>query len=340
MTNNKRVLIERLNGSLEPFRSLPDAILKEDIYTETGHVDIDFMTAILKYMAEQEDVCLRVMQALSHLLRCDDVDDKKDKEDKSGVKWTAEHILQNCTFRDNTLYLPKVQLHKKSYSEAKKRIEEAGGKWNTKKQGFTFDFDAVRVCGILMQGKQCNLAQEFQYFATPDTVADRVCAKFSSLSADMTILEPSAGRGSLVRAIRRRCQDALVDCYELMPENKEFLIKEKGVVFKGDNFEDCRDRYQRIIANPPFSKNQDIKHVMKMYDLLEEGGEMSVIMSRHWQIANEKTCTDFRAWLASVDAVVEDIDQGEFKESGTAIATALVYIKKSRRLCEALAETL
>ncbi|MCR4826221.1 MAG: methyltransferase [Bacteroidales bacterium] len=328
MTNNKRVLIERLNGSIELFRSLPEDILKEDIYAETGHVDSEFMYSIVKFTAEYETLLSRVMQALTHLLGCDDVDEKKKTEDKPGAKWSVEQILQNCTFSDNMLFPPKVRLNKKSYSEAKKWIEEGGGKWNTQKQGFTFDFDAGRVCGILMQGKRCNLAQEFQYFATPDTVADRVCAKFSSLSSDMTILEPSAGRGSLVRAIRRRCPDAMVDCYELMPENKEFLIKEEGVVLKGDNFEECKDSYQRIIANPPFNKNQDIKHVLRMYDLLEPGGEMSVVMSRHWQIAHEKTCTDFRTWLASVDAVVEDIDEGEFKESGTSIATALVYIKK------------
>ena len=144
----------------------------------------------------------------------------------------------------------------------------------------------------------------------------------------MNILEPSAGRGSLVRAIRRLCPDAIVDCYELMPENKEFLSKVEGARIKGDNFDECMDIYQRIVANPPFAGNQDIKHVRRMYELLEEGGEMSVITSRHWQFASEKTCSDFRDWLSSVGAVVEEIEEGAFKESCTSIPTALIYIKK------------
>lgn len=329
MTNNKKTLIERLNGSLDDWKSLPEEILKEDIYTETGHMDTDFLTFILAYMAAQADISVRVQKALSHLLGCDDEDIQQKTNDKSGAKWPVEKILQNCTLSDNTFYPPKVQLQKKSYLEAKKWIEEAGGKWNSQKQGFVFEFDASRVCGILLQGKRCNLAQDFQYFGTPDKVADRVCAKFSSLSAGMTILEPSAGRGSLVRAIRRRCSGAMVDCYELMPENKELLAKVEGAIIKGDNFDDCSQNYQRIIANPPFTNNQDVKHVRKMYDLLEDNGEMSVITSRHWQFASEEICADFRDWLSRVGAVVEDIDEGEFKESGTGVATALLFIKKN-----------
>jgi hypothetical protein len=53
------------------------------------------------------------------------------------------------------LKLPLVQFNKKSYAEAKKWIEEAGGSWQGGKvQGFTFPFNADRVFSILHEGKR------------------------------------------------------------------------------------------------------------------------------------------------------------------------------------------
>ena len=81
----------------------------------------------------------------------------------SGEKWSPEKILQNCKYDNNQLMLPQVKLNQKSYKTVKSWIEE-GGKWNTKEQAFTFDFDADRVVEILMQGKRYNIKKEFQFF--------------------------------------------------------------------------------------------------------------------------------------------------------------------------------
>lgn len=310
--------------------TLPDEILKEDVYDETGHVDTEFLTAILKYIADRETLLLRMAQALSHLLGCDRFDDKKENtNNEEGTKWTPEEILKNCTMKDNVLYLPKVQFNKKSYNDAKKWIEEAGGKWNTSLQGFTFEFDATRVFSILNQGKRCNLKKDFQFFATPDHIADAAVSQFTTLTERMKILEPSAGRGSLVKAVRRRCPCAEVDCYELMPENVPFLEKVDGAKIVGTDFmTENVGKYDRIIANPPFTGNQDIDHVMRMYDHLNKGGEISVIVSQHWKFAEDSKSSRFRDWLKSIKANITDIDSGEFKESGTSTPTSLLWICK------------
>ena len=39
-----------------------------------------------------------------------------------------------------------------------------------------------------------------------------------------TVLEPSAGRGALIKAIHRACPSVTVECYELMPENRDFAF--------------------------------------------------------------------------------------------------------------------
>ncbi|MBQ8959497.1 MAG: methyltransferase [Bacteroidales bacterium] len=330
MTNKRETLTERLRGNLSGWKETVEEILKEDIFDEKGVVDADFALSILKSVNEAMSFAETAVNALLRMLGGSEAAPSKKKED-AGAKWTVEEILKKCELRDNVLYLPKIQLNKKAYQAVKTWIEEAGGQWSTKQQGFTFDFDAKRVCGMLLQGKRCNLKQEFQYFGTPDAVADLAVAKFSSLTVVTSVLEPSAGRGALVRAIRRRCPKAVVDCFELMPENVEFLRKEPGANVVGSDFAECVRSYDRIIANPPFSNNQDIDHVYRMWDHLNAGGEMSVIVSQHWKFASERKCEEFRKWLGDVGAETEDVDGGAFKESGTTVATTLLFIKKNRQ---------
>lgn len=329
-------LIATLHGEVASFRALPEQLRQNGIFDENGTVDSDLMTAVLAFASAQESVVNELLHTLSELLGPDIEPVDKKPKDKGGAVWTVEKILSECTLEDNILRLPQVQFNKKVYLEVKNRILEAGGEWNTQQNGFTFDFNAQRVFDILKSGKRCNLKQEFQYFATPDEIADIAVSKFSSLWEGLTILEPSAGRGALVKAVRRRCPNAVVDCYELMPENIEHLEKVEGARIIGKDFCQCHGKYDRIIANPPFSNNQDIDHLYMMYERLNVGGELSCIVSQHWKFANDQKCSYFRQWLEMNEAQVTDFDNGEFKESGTIIATSLVYVVRKPRAGEQL----
>ena len=76
----------------------------------------------------------------------------------------------------------------------KRWIEEAGGSWQGGKiQGFTFPFNPERVFSILKEGKRCNLQQDYQFFETPDDVADWLVMLAGGIHEDDTVLEPSAG---------------------------------------------------------------------------------------------------------------------------------------------------
>lgn len=328
MMNKKENLIKALHGSLKPLSELPEQIVQETIYDENGYVDVDFMTAIIEFMAESTSVSLRVQKSLNKLLGIEEMDKNKENKD-SGTKWNVEDILKHCTLENRVLKLPNVQFNKKSYSEAKKWIEEAGGKWEGGKiQGFTFPFNPERVFSILHEGKRCNLQQEFQFFETPDELADWIVMLAGGVSPNDRVLEPSAGRGALIRAIHRSCQGVVVDCYELMPENKEFLLKMDNVRILGNDFMESSGCYDKIIANPPFSKNQDIEHVRAMYERLSDGGILAAITSAHWEFSSEKKCVNFREWLNSVDGKSFDISEGEFKDSGTNIKTKAILITK------------
>lgn len=330
MMNKKEILIKALRGSVAQLNELSTMTEGIDVYNATGHVDTEFLIEALSCVKSFMDASNTVVQKISSLLAPDAPTDEKKKQADEGKKWNVEDILKHCTLEGNVLKLPAVQFNKKSYAEAKKWIEEAGGFWQGGKvQGFTFPFNAERVFSILHEGKRCNLQQDYQFFETPAELADWLVMLAGGINEADTVLEPSAGRGALIKAIHRACPSVTVECYELMPENREFLYSLDNVIILDEDFtKDSVGSYTKIIANPPFSGNQDIEHVRIMYKLLEKGGTLAAITSSHWKIASEKKCVDFRNWLEEVHGEVFEIGAGEFKESGTSISTMAVVIRK------------
>ena len=115
-----------------------------------------------------------------------------------------------------------------------------------------------------------------------------------------------------------------------MGVNRMILEKNQNVNLIGNDFitEQVERKYDRIIANPPFTNNQDIDHLYKMYDCLKEGGRVVCITSTHWKKSSNKKETEFRKWLDKKSAITEDVDAGEFKESGTMVPTVIIMIVK------------
>jgi len=247
-------------------------------------------------------------------------------------------VFQNCTVYVNTVYgnvikLPDVQLDRQVYMEVKKAFEGIGGKWvGGKVYGFKFNADPTELLEKLAGGDKINLKKDYQFFETPSDIADYV-VEMAGLKEEHMILEPSAGHGAMLKAINKIFPGKEVDCYELSPDNRKVLLKET-VLFKaavlGNDFmtSDLSMRYDRIVANPPFTKNQDIVHIQRMYKHLKHGGRLVSIASKHWEISNNSVETEFRNFLCEVKAEISPLPKGSFKESGTEIATNIIVINK------------
>jgi len=108
----------------------------------------------------------------------------------------------------------------------------------------------------------------------------------------------------------------------------------EGAHIIGTDFTKAEGKWQRIIANPPFSGNQDIDHLYMMYERLNVGGELSCIVSQHWKFANDQKCAHFRQWLEMNEAEIIDFDKGEFKESGTIVGTSLIFLTRKPKVGE------
>ena len=237
--------------------------------------------------------------------------------------------LQNCKVEGNVIKLPDIQLERKEYLEVKKALELIGGKWKGGKLfGFVFKSDPTDLLNQIANGEKRDLKKEFQFFATPEKLADEL-VDLADLKHYDTILEPSAGQGAIIKAINKVC-DIVPDCFELMKINK-LVLNKTDLKFElvGDDFlKSNGKKYSKIIANPPFSKNQDITHIYKMFDKLAYGGRIVTIMSKHWQNCTNKKETQFREFLKGLNAEITEINSNTFKESKTSIATVIVTIEK------------
>lgn len=248
---------------------------------------------------------------------------------------TTQDVISQCYVEDDVIKLPDVQLDRSVYNDVAKHFAALNGKWDRYAKGFVFP-ETVNVqiaFAQLQAGKSepvANVKKLYQFFGTPAVIADELCVYLDIDKGDK-VLEPSAGQGALIAAVHEYEPDIIVDCFELMPSNREVLKQLPNVNILGNDFIEAENigQYDKIIMNPPFNKNQDIDHFRKAYDHLADGGTLVAILSMHWTFAQEKKCVAFRQWLEEIGACeMRRIERGEFKESGTMVPCIIIRVCK------------
>lgn len=242
---------------------------------------------------------------------------------------TKEDVLIQCIVDGNVVKLPNIQLERKLYQDVAKSLNLIGGKWvGGKIYGFVFNSDPTELLKQIACGEKRNLKKEYQFFETPSELADKLVV-LADLKKDDVVLEPSAGQGAIIEAILRSNINCQVLAIELMEENS-LILNKKGFVHDVGDFLTIPNQpiYDKIIANPPFSNNQDIDHIKHMYELLKWGGKLVSITSEHWKNSKNKKETEFRNWLHEVNANIENIPKGTFKKSGTDVGGIIITITK------------
>lgn len=242
-------------------------------------------------------------------------------------------VFKDCTVQGNVIKLPTVTLDRSTYLQVKRAMEGIGGKWRGgKTQGFVFSSDPTCLLNKIQTGVKINLKKDYQFFATPSHIADKL-VELAEIEEYNLILEPSAGQGAIIEAIHRKYPHNIHYC-ELMPQNRESLAKLPNITYITDNFLNLPTKatfsqlFHRIIANPPFAKNQDIKHVNAMWNCLAPGGRIVTLISPHYQYSENNMESRFRNWIQDVRANVIPLAPGEFKESGTNVAAVILIINK------------
>lgn len=244
----------------------------------------------------------------------------------------VKEVLAACTATANHLHLPAKQLDPKLYQKVKKHIEAHGGKWKGGKvQAHVFPegSNPLELIGLAVeQGHSTNHKTLLQAFYSPAAVAHAV-AEIAEIEPHHRLLEPSAGEGAIIAAlVSLGANPHLITAVEI---NEAALAK---IDHPGPKL--CRDfltverfahQFDRIVMNPPFQKDQDIKHVLHAFKFLRPGGRLVSIMG-----ANTNR-TSFHAlirtlWQADAETNVENMPPDSFKESGTKVPTITLTIQR------------
>jgi protein-L-isoaspartate O-methyltransferase len=114
-----------------------------------------------------------------------------------------------------------------------------------------------------------------QLFITPAPLAAEM-VELAELEPDNTVLEPSAGTGALVQAIRAAGTAVAMTAVEINGELVERLSLQGVNVRRGDFLElaDGLGQFDRVVMNPPFAGGQDIQHIVRAFELLRPGGRL------------------------------------------------------------------
>lgn len=235
-------------------------------------------------------------------------------------------VLSRADTNGNALTLIG-QLDRAMYTKVNKVLEAAGGKWDRKAKAHLFDKEASeRVDEIILTGEVEVPKDEFNYFPSPPAVVARLM-ELAGVCTWMEVLEPSAGRGAI--ALECAKTGASVDCCELMRENYLALCENTKIRHvKQIDFLTLEPEasYDRVVMNPPFAKQQDIKHVQHALKFLRPGGLLVSVMASSVTFRDNKLTQDFRDLIRERGGDIEALPEGAFKSSGTGVRTVIVTI--------------
>ncbi len=168
------------------------------------------------------------------------------------------------------------------------------------------------------------------WFNTPEAAAEYV-VDLAEVESSHKVLEPSAGFGHLAdKIVDAGVAKKNIDTVEIGSDLRKGLELKGYKPGSGDFLEYDSGDYDRIIMNPPFSKDQDIAHVQHAYELLKPGGKLVAIVSSMAGDRVNKKNKAFREWLDNLGATEELLEQGSFKGAvnSTGVNTKVLVIDK------------
>lgn len=228
------------------------------------------------------------------------------------------------------------QLDRKVYQKVNEVLEAFGGKWDRKTKAHVFadvaqdELDVAIETGVFVSAK--DIKQIFGEFETPDGLADELIEQARiDVAANMTVLEPSAGGGQLLRAIKRIHGAAalyLVDSVEIQGKHHKTLSALGDAVFITDFMAWAPESpFDRVVMNPPFAKQADVDHVTRAFGFLNPGGRLVAIMSPGWTFRENAKSKAFRKLVESQGSYKNN-PPAAFKCAGTNVNTVMVTLEK------------
>lgn len=239
------------------------------------------------------------------------------------------------------LHLPEMT--DAEYDNIKYLVEYIGGHWREKYKGFVFDDvpdNIKRRVSKLLRLSKIELSDQTvfqinnQFYPTPDWLA-RQMVTMANISKGDLVLEPSAGRAAILKYIILE-----TDNYTAVERNEKNakILRALGYRVNRTSFENwvkshrySTVRYDKVVMNPPFGKELDLRHTVMAYNLLKTGGDLVGLVAENSLYYNRPITVRFNSFLRSVNAKVDSVPHGSFKESGTNVDVSLITIHKTNQ---------
>lgn len=165
--------------------------------------------------------------------------------------------------------------------------------------------------------------KRLQAFYTPLPLVEKL-VEWADVSPSMTCLEPSAGDGRIVHALR--ATGATVDACEIDTSLHANLAAAGARRVGGDLFDFDFYGYDRIVMNPPFSGRTWIKHVQHAWRRLDDNrGTLIAVVPR---AAMELIATCRLVLPGCNHATIEELDPGLFQEYDTNVAVSVIELAR------------
>lgn len=169
-----------------------------------------------------------------------------------------------------------------------------------------------------------RVVSAFNLFQTPDSLARRMAGM---LEHQGRLLEPSAGLGRLLRAIREKDTSSHITLVEQSPDccRELYLSTESDPACKliqGDFLQKTPDElglFDGIVMNPPFRMRSDIAHISHALGFLASGGRL-VGLCANSRYREEK--------LRPLCSFWEVLPENSFASEGTRVSSVLLVIDK------------
>ncbi len=245
-------------------------------------------------------------------------------------------ILTGAILTEGDRAVITQQLDRGAYEKVNKALLAAGGAWNRKAKAHVFVGDAGEAIDKLCVTGEYASARDVGWFPTPAPLADRLVA-MADLRAGQTVLEPSAGEGAIVLAIKRTGLPVFLGAIERDPKRREKLFNLDPMILAGTghlddflNYQPAAGAYDRVVMNPPFARvgrGDHLDHVRHAFTLLVHGGVLVSILPSSISFRQDRRHVEFRAWCEAVGEI-DELPAGSFKASGTDVNTVVVRLEK------------
>ncbi len=162
---------------------------------------------------------------------------------------------------------------------------------------------------------------EHDYYKTPDWVLPRFLRTWApTIAAPASILEPAAGDGALLPALRETWPDATIDPYDLEPRSP--VVKQRSIMW----FDDAPQRYDLVITNPPYIHAEAFVH----YGLerLNPGGHLALCLRLDF-LGSRQRVPLWKRGLLEAQYVLTD--RPSFKGGGTDSAYTAWFVWGTKR---------